>query len=248
LSSLFGVALLAFTVLVRWYPLVRQIVRFPAAATPINWMHQVWPMQWRMAVSMACGYFIFRAITPIVFITSGAISAGRFGLTQVAIDFASQVSSSWLMVRTPTLAKMHSLQMFAKRNQTFRATFSLTLAVYAGCIVLGMVVLETLEPFHPRLASAFLDKGTFLLLAAWAFGNQILQLWATYCRTAGAEPFMKISIASAVATLLGSIPTGYLGGVTGIAVWLAIHNVVLFLPWGWALYRTVRETGVHEPA
>jgi O-antigen/teichoic acid export membrane protein len=56
---------------------------------------------------------------------------------------------------------------------------------------------------------------------------------------------MKISIASAVATLLGSIPAGYLGGVTGIAVWLAIHNAVLFLPWGWALYRTSRDHVYH---
>jgi type IV secretory pathway TrbD component len=111
-----------------------------------------------------------------------------------------------------------------------------------------MGVLWALKPFHPRLVDAFLGPFPFVLLAAWTFSNQLLQLFATYCRTAGNEPFMVISIASAAATLLGTLGFGSLAGIQGIAIWLVAHSAVVFVPWGWFIYRHVRAEVAHEQA
>jgi hypothetical protein len=197
---------------------------------------------------MACGFFIFRAITPAVFSTCGAVEAGRFGLTQMAIDFAAQVSSSWLAVRTPLMAKLHSLRSTAALDRLFQSTFWISVAGYCGCIAMGMGMLWALRPYHPRLVDAFLGPLPFALLAAWTFSNQLLQLFATYCRTAGNEPFMVISIASAAATLLGTLGFGSLGGISGITLWLAVHNAIIFVPWGLYIYKHVRATAAHGQA
>jgi len=248
LSGLAGFIVWLAAMLVRWLPLVRQTAECRPAAAPVDWGAQVWPMQWRMAVSIACGFFIFRAITPAVFSTCGAVAAGRFGLTQMAIDFAAQVSSSWLAVRTPLMAKLHSLRSAAALDRLFQSTFWISVGGYCGCIAMGMGLLWALRPFHPRLVDAFLGPVPFALLAAWTLSNQLLQLFATYCRTAGNEPFMVISIASAAATLLGAIAFGSLAGVQGIAFWLALHNAVFFVPWGWLIYRHMRAEVAHEHA
>jgi hypothetical protein len=248
LSGIAGFIVWLVAMLARWFPLVRQAAACEPAAVPVNWGAQVWPMQWRMAVSIACGFFIFRAITPVVFSTCGPIEAGKFGLTQMAIDFAAQVSSSWLAVRTPLMAKLHSLRSTASLDRLFQSTFWISLAGYCGCIAMGMGLLWALRPFHPRLVDAFLGPMPFALLAAWTLSNQLLQLFATYCRTAGNEPFMVISIASAAATLLGALGFGSLAGMPGIAIWLAVHNAVVFVPWGWFIYRQVRATVAHEHA
>jgi|LakMenEpi03Aug12_release.lakeMendotaPanAssembly.Ray.scaffolds.fasta_scaffold189017_2 hypothetical protein len=248
LSGLAGCFVWLFAMLGRWLPLVRQTATCESADDPINWGAQVWPMQWRMAVSIACGFFIFRAITPVVFSTCGSIEAGRFGLTQMAIDFAAQVSSSWLAVRTPLMAKLHSLRSAAALDRLFRSTFWISVAGYCGCIAMGMGLLWLLRPLYPRLSNAFLGTLPFALLAAWTLTNQLLQLFATYCRTAGNEPFMAISIASAVATLLGAMVCGTLAGMSGIAVWLAVHNAVIFVPWAWLIYKQVRASFAHEQA
>ena len=248
LSGLAGFIVWLITILARWLPLLRQTTTCRAAAAPIDWGAQVWPMQWRMAVSMACGFFIFRAITPAVFSTCGAVEAGRFGLTQMAIDFAAQVSSSWLAVRTPLMAKLHSLRSTAALDRLFRSTFWISVAGYCGCIAMGMGMLWALKPFHPRLVDAFLGPLPFALLAAWTLSNQLLQLFATYCRTAGNEPFMVISIASAAATLLGTLGFGSLAGIQGIAIWLVAHSAAVFVPWGWFIYRRVRAEVAHEQA
>jgi len=248
ISGLFGVIVWLMAIVGRWLPLIRQVSRHKTAAEPIDWSSQIWPMQWRMAVSIACGFFIFRAITPIVFSTSGAVEAGRFGLTQMAIDFAAQVSSSWLAVRTPLMAKLHSLRSTAALESLFRSTFWVGVLGYCACIVLGMGLLWLLRPLHPKFANAFLGTAPFLLLAVWTLTNQVLVLFATYCRTAGTEPFMAISVASAIATLLGSMLAGTVAGMTGITVWLAVHNAVLFVPWAWLIYRDVRVSTVHGSA
>lgn len=248
LSGLAGFIVWLIAMLVRWMPLLRQTTTCGAAAAPIDWGAQVWPMQWRMAVSIACGFFIFRAITPAVFSTCGSIEAGRFGLTQMAIDFAAQVSSSWLAVRTPLMAKLHSLRSTASLDRLFHSTFWISVAAYCGCIAMGMGLLWALRPFYPRFVEAFLGPVPFALLAVWTLTNQLLQLFATYCRTTGNEPFMVISIASAAATLLGTLGFGLLSGMSGIAVWLAVHNAVVFVPWGLFIYRQVRASAAHGQA
>ena len=242
LSVLAGFIVWLITMLARWLPLLRQTTTIGAAAAPIDWGAQVWPMQWRMAVSMACGFFIFRAITPAVFSTCGAVEAGRFGLTQMAIDFAAQVSSSWLAVRTPLMAKLHSLRSTAALDRLFRSTFWISVAGYCGCIAIGMIMLWALRPFHPRLVDAFLGPFPFGLLAIWMLSNQIVAVLAVYCRTAGTEPFMFLSIASAWATLLGTIGIGSLAGMSEIAFWLAVHNSLIFVPWAWFIYSQARAT------
>jgi hypothetical protein len=242
LSGVVGFIVWLLAMLGRWLPLVRQSVKCGPAAQPVNWGAQVWPMQWRMAVSIACGFFIFRAITPVVFSTCGSIEAGRFGLTQMAIDFAAQVSSSWLAVRTPLMAKLHSLRSAAALDRLFRSTFWISVAGYCGCIAMGMGLLWLLRPLHPRLADAFLGTMPFALLAVWTLTNQMIAVLAVYCRTAGTEPFMVISIASAVTTLVGSLAFGTMGGMVAIAIWLATHNAIIFVPWAWFIYKQLRAT------
>ena len=35
------------------------LLQYPAGANRIQWKSEVWPFQWRIAVSWFCGYFIF---------------------------------------------------------------------------------------------------------------------------------------------------------------------------------------------
>lgn len=112
--------------------------------------------------------------------------------------------------------------------------------------MMGMGLLWLMRPFNPRFFAAFLEPVPFGLLAAWTLSNQLLALFATYCRAAGNEPFMGVSITSAVATLLGATGFGWMAGVPGITLWLAVHNAIFFVPWGWVIFRQVRATVVDE--
>jgi hypothetical protein len=111
---------------------------------------------------------------------------------------------------------------------------------------MGMGMLWALRPFHPRLGDAFLGPVPFVWLAIWTLSNQIIAVLAMYCRTAGTEPFVLLSIASAWATLLGTLVVGSLAGMSGVALWLAMHNVLVFVPWAWFIFRRARATIADE--
>lgn len=36
----------------------------------VSWKTEIWPLQWRIALSWLSGYFIFQLFTPILFITT----------------------------------------------------------------------------------------------------------------------------------------------------------------------------------
>ncbi len=45
----------------------------------ISWRREVWPFQWKIAVSWLCDYFIFQLFTPVLFAFRGPVEAGQDG-------------------------------------------------------------------------------------------------------------------------------------------------------------------------
>jgi hypothetical protein len=52
-----------------------------AAPGALHWRREIWPLQWRYALSWFGGYLAFSAFTPVIFRLEGAVVAGRMGMT-----------------------------------------------------------------------------------------------------------------------------------------------------------------------
>ena len=62
----------------------------------IHWWQEVWPFQWRIAVSWLCGYFIYQLFNPILFAYRGAVAAGQMGMSLSLANALQAVAISWL--------------------------------------------------------------------------------------------------------------------------------------------------------
>ena len=51
----------------------------------ISYWQEIFPLQWKIALSWASGYFIFQAFNPIVFAFYGPVVAGEVGISLVAV-------------------------------------------------------------------------------------------------------------------------------------------------------------------
>lgn len=52
----------------------------------VVYMKEIFPYQWKIAISWISGYFIFQTFTPVLFATEGAIVAGQMGMTLQALN------------------------------------------------------------------------------------------------------------------------------------------------------------------
>ena len=77
---------------------------FRAPSEPLQrWSATIWPLQWRMALSTAGGYRI-RHLHSIASMGSGAVDAGRLGMTFALINAVYTVSHGLIQARQPALA------------------------------------------------------------------------------------------------------------------------------------------------
>lgn len=62
----------------------------------IKYVDEIFPFQWRIAISWISGYLIYQLFTPVIFATGGAIIAGQIGMTLQVLNGIQALSMSWI--------------------------------------------------------------------------------------------------------------------------------------------------------
>ena len=196
----------------------------------VLWRRDVFPFQWRIALSWASGYFIFNMFTPMVFSHQGAVEAGRLGMALTVFNAVSTVGMSWINARNPQFAMHISRNERGQLNALFGsvvvraclATAALSLVVVGGAWALGAAGL----PVMRRIAS--LDV---LGCLAWVtVVNSVIFAAAGYMRAHREEPMLPVSIVTG--TLIGAV--AWFGSRAGVAPMMFLYAAVttlLTLPW-----------------
>lgn len=169
----------------------------------INWKKDIFPFQWRIAVSWMSGYFIFQAMNPIVFYHQGAEVAGKLGLSLSVFNAITTLSMSWIYAKAPTFGTLISQQKFIESKKIFKiATLSSSMCnVFLCCIFIFAAYCIGL--FYPQLTHRVLNLSCLTLLAICSLANQVIFSFAVYMRSFKNEPMMLNSIVTAVLTASG---------------------------------------------
>lgn len=207
-----------------------------AADRVIDWRHEVFPFQWRVAVSWISGYLIYQLFTPFVFVNLGPVPAGQLGMS-IAIFLAVQsIGVSWISARLPPMSRLIALGDRVELNRLFRTTltgaFSLTVA---GCVGVIMMV-AILDFFDAGLADRLADLPTMVTIALATAGNMLVFGLAAYMRAHGEEPMLPPSVTAGVLTLVGAYIGSFYGMLPTMLVSLTV-TLVVSMPWAYYLFR-----------
>ena len=104
-AALFGLIAFLLQFFSKWRFLLLQILTCPVEER-ISWVNEILPMQWRIAVSWASGYFIFSIFNPLLFAFAGAKTAGRFGMTWVILMAINSISMAFINTRGPKFGSL----------------------------------------------------------------------------------------------------------------------------------------------
>lgn len=167
-------------------------------ATPrISMLREVWPMQWRIAISWFAGFFIFQLFNPLLFHYRGAVEAGQFGITLAAANTIFGIGITWITVRAPQLARTVAAREWDTLDRMFFQGLVRAVSI-TGLGSVAFLVLLTQLRGHMQLAQRFLpDWQTAALLGAVTVNISVDAL-ATYLRAHKQEPFAIGSVITAV--------------------------------------------------
>jgi O-antigen/teichoic acid export membrane protein len=198
----------------------------------VNWRRHLLPLQWRIALSWASGYFVFSLFTPVLFRYHGPVIAGRFGMTWSAIGLLSAISSSWLMPRVPQLGMLIAQRKYGELDRLFwklaklvagitvLMAFAVWLVVYLLNSVESLLKLGFASRFLPPMPTALFLAAQVIVILSMPFSS--------YMRAHKQEPIVHISVLAAVLAGLSTFILGKYYSVMGMAVgYLAVNALVI---------------------
>lgn len=208
----------------------------------ICYVNEIFPFQWRTAISGFSGYFIFQLFNPVLFATEGAVVAGQMGMTLQALNAISSMSMSWLSTKIPLYSQLIALKDYINLDRIFQKTLRQMVLVCTSLLFLFFCVLLIINFFEIKigdtyLSSRFLSYVPTFLMAIPVFLQQFTNSWAGYLRCHKKEPFLLNSVVCAILCCISSATLGYSYGLYGITVGYCVISIVLF-PWGYWIFRT----------
>jgi O-antigen/teichoic acid export membrane protein len=206
----------------------------------LSWWGEIWPMQWRMAVSSGAAYFIFQLFNPILFHYHGAVVAGQMGMTISVANALLAGSMTVLNAKTPEFGKRIAVRDWEGLDWLFSTTTlqSFGLAMIGATVGVGVI---WLLQAHFAIGRRFIPAGQ----AAFLFGTICVQTvnsaFAIYLRAHKMEPLMKMTI---LASILQGGGTWYLGkeyASLGVTAGYFAVTILFILPYVFIIWKRCRR-------
>jgi hypothetical protein len=183
--------------------LLRSLLMHRPAEHTVSWRREIWPFQWRIAVSWASAYFIWQILNPIVFAFRGPVEAGRLGMSLNVANSIGAVALSWVTTKAAPFGALIARREFQKLDSIFfralRQSSILLLSLAAGFSIALPVVFR----FFPHFRDRILPQPYFACVLLTAICSHVVVSEAYYLRSHKREPFLFFWVAIAILSTTG---------------------------------------------
>jgi len=232
---------LAFLLSNRHRKLLGNLLRYPVREHFVGWRTEIWPFQWKIAISWMCGYFIFQLFTPVLFAFQGAVAAGRMGMSLNVATGIGSIAMAWMNTKASPFGALVARTEYQQLDYLFFRTLKQSTALLIFGAGLFLTLLAAYGHYVPRFLSRLLPLWAIGLLLIGTVMNHIIYGEALYLRAHKQEPLLLPTVLSAI--LIGSL-TLFLGkyyGANAIVVGLFIQGVLFGFPYSTYIFITKRR-------
>jgi O-antigen/teichoic acid export membrane protein len=237
ISTVIGFLIFLFFIIKTFFPILKSIYH-QKITEKVSYKTEIFPLQWKIALSWVGGYFIFQFFNPVLFATEGPIVAGQMGITLSILNAVLALSFAWVSTKTPLFSKYVARKEYSQLDKLFNRTFNqssfVNLIAMTGiffaifCVRYFDVVLV-----GKRLGDRFLPYLPLLFMMISFYMNHVIGAWAVYLRCHKKEPML---INSLVFGALSSISTLILGKYYGLVGITSGYCLVAFFIAIWAYF------------
>lgn len=169
---------------------------------PIVWKTEVFPMQWRIAISWISGYLMFQLFTPLVFYFDGAIAAGQLGMGLAIFNAVLSVGVSWVNAKTPAFTRLIVLHERLQLNVLFKNVVKRSVGFVLVVSFILLFIIYVFKTIGLDGVERLTSLSILTCLAIVTVVNTLVYSAACYMRAHGEEPMLAVSITGAVGTIL----------------------------------------------
>lgn len=197
---------------------------------------QVKDVKDKFALSYVGGYIGFNSIVPIIYAFVSPADAGRVGLSLALFSAVTLVASSFVTAKNASLANLIATNQFKELNIKFKQFFFLSLAAAVFLSFAIFALISVLNTFGYNFSARLMEVPVLISIAFAACANTAIYAMAIYVRSHKVEPFVAVSIVTAIMTLIIATLGANHSSTWAVSGYVGIVLVVSF-PWTIAIFR-----------
>jgi len=249
MSSFIGILIIILIITIKYRKLLTNIWK-TVIVDKVNYREEIFPYQWKIALSWISGYFIFQLFNPVLFATEGAVVAGQMGMTLAALNGILSLSLAWITTKVPLFSGLIAQKKYFQLDKIFNKTLKQSVLINISALTFLAIVIFLIRFFNIEmggklLGNRFLNYIPMFFIMIPIFLNQFVSSWATYLRCHKKEPFLKLSIVGAILCSISTILFGNLFGVNGVTLGYCIITIFLFC-WAYSIFNIKKKEWHNE--
>jgi hypothetical protein len=207
----------------------------------ISWRNEIFPLQWRIALSWLSGYFIFFLFTPVLFKFYGPVVAGQMGMSLSITSAITGLAISWISTKSSTFCDLIAQKKYKELDKKFFPALwqSSAVAAIGGLALLGLILF--LRKMHHPMGQRFIEVTPLALLCTVTVVNVYVYGLSVYLRAHKQEPFLLLSIVNGILICLSTFLLGRTYGVNGMMIGYLVINTIVGVGYGNFIFITKRK-------
>jgi len=207
----------------------------------IRWSQEVWPFQWRIAVSWMCSYFTIQVFIPILFALRGPVEAGQMGMSLSIAGYMTSLVLPWITTKSTPFGRLIAQREFHGLDRLFLRTLGQAMAVFAMIALAADAGVALLTVVAQGLAARMVSPQLFAALVLAVGASCVVQSLATLLRSFKREPFLWQSLAVASLTLLLAVFAAPRWGNAGVTLGYLAISAGIGLPSALTIFARARR-------
>ena len=217
------------------------LLRHPAGEHAVSWKREVWPFQWRIAVSWFCSYFTMQVFTPILFASRGPLEAGRMGLSLSIVGYLPILALCWITTKATPFGQLIRMGRLAELDGLFARTMRQALGLLLALVVVCFALVLAVQAALPRIAVRMESPGVIALLLLTSISSFLVASLGVYLRSFKREPFLVQSVVVAGCTIVGALAGAPRFGDRAVALVYFAFSGVVGLAWAVGIFSAQRH-------
>jgi O-antigen/teichoic acid export membrane protein len=244
LSSIFSAMLLLIIIYSKYKEIIISIWK-TEIIEKVNYRKEIFPYQWKIALSWISGYFIFQLFNPVLFATEGAIVAGQMGMTLSVLNGLLALSFSWMTTKVTLFSGLVAQKSYRELDKIFNMTLKQSVFINIATLlflffVIFIIRINNVNIYGKSLGLRFLDYVPLIFMMIPALLNHFTSSWAIYLRCHKEDPYLLNSVVGGVLCTFSTFFLGRYFGIIGITSGYCALSLMMF-PWGYRIFKNKKH-------
>ncbi len=211
----------------------------------VNYRLEIFPFQWKIALSWISGYFIFQLFNPVLFATEGAVVAGQMGMTLTVLNAIFSLAYSWISTKTPVFSSLIAQGNYRQLDILFEKTLIQSSVLNAFGLTAFFGFIFILRYFDIKIngknfADRFLPFLPMFFMMIPILLNHVVGSWATYLRCHKKEPLLIQSVVMGCLCCASTFFIGKYYGIIGMTLGYLVLTILGFI-WTYFVFETNKK-------